>query len=93
MDSLEIAKQVPALAVLAFVVWTFLRHMAESRAEFLAAIKQIQQENLEARILSRDVIKDNTVATRVMTECMVKLTDTVNKFEGDLNRLLNKPRD
>ncbi len=80
----EVAKQVPALAVLSFIVWAFLKHLSEQRAEFIAVVRDIQRENLEARSLSRDAIRENTIETRHTTEALNLLSNAVraNTKEG-----------
>lgn len=70
---LEIGKQVPALAILVGVVWMFLKTIKEMQMDFLAALKNIQAENIEARTLAREATKENTLAAREMTTVLTKL--------------------
>lgn len=78
---IEIAKQVPSLGVLAIIVWLFLKNTSESRtemleglktmeAEYLRTLKEIQAENIDARTLSREAIRDNTSALTKLSECI-----------------------
>lgn len=74
---LEIGKQVPALVVLCVLTWLFLKQSGEARAEYLASLKMMHDENVEARAVSREVIKDNTAATLAMTKTLIELIGTV----------------
>lgn len=56
----EVAKQVPSLAVLCFVVWVFIRHL-DKRSE---ALSKMHEEHLYAREESRLAIKENTLTTK-----------------------------
>lgn len=78
---LEIGKQVPSLVVLCVLTYLFLKQMGEARSEYLASLKMMHDENLEARTVSRSVIKDNTIATQDMTVALTKLVDAVGKLE------------
>jgi hypothetical protein len=74
----KVGDQAPSLVVLVGVVWLFLKHMTEIRIATITVINQMQREwteslkgihaeNMEARALSREAIKDNTTATRELT--------------------------
>lgn len=77
----ETIKQAPTLTVLTILVWKlvnmFLSAMALSRQEYLASLRQQQNENLEAHKGTRDVIKENTLVSIRTNECLIKLTDAV----------------
>lgn len=49
----EAIKQVPALGVLVFVVWIFLKHLKDRDIAFAEAFRQINEANLESRVETR----------------------------------------
>jgi len=88
---LEIGKQVPALAVLAGVVWMFLRggatlmdvhatNIKELQSSYLVSMREIQAQNLEARAQSRVAITDNTDAMRDMHRALTELLVAAKSF-------------
>lgn len=74
---LEIGKQVPSLVVLCVLTWLFLKQSSEARGEYLSSFKMMHDESIEARIITREVIKDNTVATLAMTKTIQQLISAV----------------
>lgn len=79
---IEVGKQVPALAVLVFVVWTFLKHL-EARDKAMREVhEQMHREHLDARQLSRLAIEETTKAIR----------DNIATREGVINALNNLNR-
>lgn len=56
----EVAKQVPSLAVLCFVVWIFIKHL-DKRSETLM---EMHKEHLYAREQAKEAIKENTAVLR-----------------------------
>lgn len=80
----ECVRQVPGLAILALVVWMFvkvimrfIKHI-EDRAE---VITQMHKEHLDARNVSRQAIADNTVTMRENTTALNHLTDVVQRLK------------
>lgn len=66
----EALKQVPSLAVLAFIVFVFLKHLKS----YNQMIREINKENIEAREQSRVVIEENTKAVAKNTEVLHQIT-------------------
>ena|ERR1041385_4539637 len=90
---IEAVKQVPALTVLTIVVWklvtmflktatdsqnAYLQAAAQSRQEFLASLRQQQNENLDSQKATREVIKESSVAQIKNSEALIKLTEAIN---------------
>jgi len=75
----EALKQVPALSVLGFVVWMFLRHLEASRVIERDMFINIHKENLEARQATREALHENAQVTRANTEALVKLSVIVSE--------------
>lgn len=82
----ETGKQVPALVVLVVLTWLFLKQMSESRSEYLASIEVMHKENLEARSLSREAVKENTLVTGHTNECLINMIAAIKALEHELNR-------
>ncbi len=71
MDFLQqIGTHVPSLAVLAFVVKSFLGHMSESRKEFQAQIKELHDGHMQAREDTREVLKNLTASMDRLAEAV-----------------------
>lgn len=91
---IEVAKQVPALAVLCLLCWLFLKQLsesrnasskelAESRKAFIDTIKEMNAENLKAREESREVIRENTSAAKENNLALQQLTLAVGALEQE----------
>lgn len=59
-------EQVPGLAVLAFIVFSFLKHLKG----YNVMIREMNKENITAREQSRMVIEENTKAVAQNTEVL-----------------------
>jgi len=70
----KIASEIPSLAVLVFVVLSFLKHM-EKRDK---VIKEIHEEHMQARTEARIAINDNTTASHANTLAVQKLSSAVD---------------
>lgn len=64
--------EVPGLAVMAFIVWIFLKSMGK-RDEI---ISEISKDNIEARTHSRLVIEKNSAVVAENTVAMNQMTGT-----------------
>lgn len=80
---IEVAKQVPALSVLCFVVYLFLGKLSvfmeilkSIHDRHALALHELMKEHLDARAQSREAIRDNTVAMRENTVAMSHLIET-----------------
>jgi hypothetical protein len=73
----EIAKQVPSLAVLCFVVWLFLNKLSI----FVEAFKELHKEHVDAREQSRAAIRDNTSAMMENTKAMSHLVEVIDSLK------------
>lgn len=71
---LESAKQVPALAVLCFVVWMFLGKLSM----FVEAFRELHKEHIDAREQSREAIRDNTKAMHENTNVVTHLIEALD---------------
>ncbi len=87
------AEQVPNLAVLSFIVWMFLKHLASQNKDnaerAVEQAKVLANLNLEAHAVSRaaqEVIKANTIAattnTAALNETSLKLVNLINAVEN-----------
>lgn len=72
----KIASQVPSLAVLCYLVYIFLKHL-KGRDEL---IKEINKENVEARLHSSRVIEENTRAAGMNTATMNEMTSALREL-------------
>jgi len=63
-----VIKQVPALGVMAFIVWVFLRHM-ETRDK---SIRDIHNEHIIARSETRIVLRENSEAMKINAAALVQ---------------------
>lgn len=70
----EIIAQVPALGVLCFVVWMFIKHL-DRNAKMVA---QMHEESMVERRESRIVIRENANATTVNTAALNNLAQVIN---------------
>ncbi len=68
-----VSDKAPNLAVLAFIVWIFLKHL-KSYNSFL---RDLQNENVEARKHSREVIEKNTEAMGKNTEALREMSQVL----------------
>lgn len=82
----ETGKQVPALVVLVVLTWLYLKQQSEARKDYIGSIKAIHSENMEARSLSRDVMKENSLVGRQTNEALTTMTVAIKSLEGELNR-------
>lgn len=89
---MDIALQVPALAVLAVIVKFFLQAMAARDAVIEkivartdAAMKAMQDESISARNRSRDVIDNNTRAVAENTRVLAQITDAFDDWQNGQN--------
>lgn len=69
----EVAKQVPSLGVLCFIVWVFINHL-DKRDKTL---KEMHQEHIDERAISRETIRDNTLAMRQNTNAISELKEVI----------------
>lgn len=76
----EVGKQVPSLAVLAFVVWTYIKHMETSQKAWRETVVDINKQNLEDRALTRITMGENARATAENTKAIAVLTQAVNSL-------------
>ena len=72
---IDIAKQVPALVVLGFIVVKFLNFTERMLTSFRETVVDIHKDNLVSRAESRQAITDNTSATTALTVAVMKLLD------------------
>jgi hypothetical protein len=76
----EVAKQVPSLGVLCFIVWIFIKHL-DKRAETLT---EMHKEHLYAREQSREAVQDNTRAMQENSEVISELKSVIqNKLTSN----------
>ena len=78
----QIAKQVPSLGVLVFIVWVFLKHN-EKRDD---AIKSMHIEHMEARVETRTCIRENSKSNEEQRAVMLQIS---NNLDG-LTQFLKK---
>lgn len=87
----ESVKQVPALVVLVVMAWLlinlFLKQAAETRRDYLESFKVMHGENLEARALSREAVKENTVVSREANESLLNMTSAIRALEVEIHRM------
>ncbi len=72
---IDVAKQVPALVVLGFIVVRFLQFLERMMNSFRDTVMDINKDNLAARAESRIAIHENTVATSNLTVAVNKLLE------------------
>jgi len=85
----EVAKQVPSLGVLCFIVWIFIKHLS-ARDETL---KEMHQEHLYAREQNRVAIKDNTQAMLSSNDLIGSLKYSVDDLKDVIkNKLTHNGR-
>jgi len=75
----QIAKQVPSLGVLVFIVWVFLKHN-EKRDD---AIKEMHKEHMEARNETRQCIRENSACNhdqKIIMQQMANNLDGLTQF-------------
>lgn len=79
----QLALQVPALVVLAIIVYVFLNHIKDSQDNSLKRMSEMHDENMEARHQSRDIIQKNTEAwaksLSVCDKMLEKMADVLEK--------------
>jgi len=82
--SLEHAPALVAIIIVVFAFLKFIKFMRlsdDKRTEiFVEAIRQINQENMEARHESRRVIEENTKAAALNTAAMAEMTGVMRVF-------------
>jgi len=71
----EVAKQVPSLGVLCFIVWIFIKHL-DKRSE---TMNEMHREHLYAREQSKTAIQDNTQAMRQNSEAVGELRHVIQQ--------------
>lgn len=76
----EVAKQVPSLLVLCFVVWLFLKTLTflvtaikQELINFANTIKELHKEHIDERALSRIAYKEMVAAVTENTQCISHL--------------------
>lgn len=89
---IEIGKQVPALSVLTGVVWLFLRSatilmekhatsLQDLQIGYVNSLKDIQAQNLESRLQSKEAINENTRVMREMNQSLLSTLALVEKMK------------
>lgn len=76
----EAAKQAPALVLMVFVVWAFLKHLG-SRDSMM---KGVFDEHVDERRESRKVIEENTKALRDNAETRGQVTAALHALREKL---------
>ena len=71
---IETAKQVPNLAILGFIVWIFLSHLAKRDKDFNDNVKFIHDEHIANRNAAQVIIKENTDSNRAVVKAMAEFT-------------------
>ena len=66
----ELAKQVPNLGMLGVIVWVFLRHLEARDKENRELLRDLHEEHIEERVLSRKSREE-------MTQVLSELKDTI----------------
>lgn len=81
---IEIAKQIPSLAVLCFIVWATIQYnqkrdaaISEVNKQTLTAMGDMHKEHLYARETSREAINDNTRAMRDNSRAIEALKEAI----------------
>ncbi len=69
----ELIKSAPSLAVLCFIVITFIRYIRSRDAD----VREIHNEHIKERELSRSAVEANTVALARNSVVMSDLIDTI----------------
>ena len=77
----EVGGQVPSLVVLVVVVWMFLRFMHEMRKEFSETMSSLNQEHINARKITHEIIERNTLALLSNVEGTQKLSSRIAMLE------------
>lgn len=78
---IEMAKQVPSLGVLCFIVWIFIRYQ-EIRDK---TIRQMHEEHLDARAESRRALQSNTEAIYEQRDALLKQMSKICQCLEDRN--------
>jgi hypothetical protein len=76
----EAVKQVPALAVLCFIVWSFVKQAGK----FAEVMRDLHKEHIDARAESREAINENTRAMQDNTQAMNHLVESIDSKCGKL---------
>jgi hypothetical protein len=71
----ETAKQVPNLAILGFIVWIFLSHLAKRDKDFNDNVKFIHDEHIANRNAAQVIIKENTDSNRAVIKAVSELSN------------------
>ena len=77
----EIGGQAPSLAVLVVVVWMFLKFMKEMRKEFFETMANLNQEHINARKITHEIIERNTLALLANVEANTKMSSRMTLLE------------
>ena len=70
----------PALVAIVAVVWIFAKVLLKLVEQFVSTVKEINRENMEARMESRRVIDANTKAALENTGAMYQMTEVMRTF-------------
>ncbi len=81
---IEILKTAPPLVVLVAVVWVFLKHLKDRDEQFASVVRQINSENLEARLSSRSVIETNSEVLAKNIETRGELMEVIRELKEKL---------
>lgn len=77
---IEIGKQVPALALMVFVIWIFMKYLG-TRDNMM---RSLFEEHVDERHESRKVIEDNTKALRENAETRGSVTEALRRLHEKL---------
>lgn len=86
MDALllKTAEQVPALTVMALIVWFFLRFCTRTSLDRDVLIREMHSEHIRAREESREVLRESAINIRENTKALLSLTLAVERVKtGD----------
>ncbi len=90
----EAIKQVPALVVMLvlvrILVVSFMKQLTESRTAYVEAIENCHSENIEARKLDRETIKENSNSVTQQTMALRELTQEVKELRAGLGTALKQ---
>ena len=70
----KIAEQVPNLAMLGFIVYMFLKHLAIRDNDFNSAMKALHEDHIASGAISQQIIKENTDSNRAVVKAVAELT-------------------
>lgn len=75
---MECVRQVPALGVLAWLSWTFMRHNETLTRSVMDTLRQLHREHLDARKESRDALDRASAALGISSEVLrhIERTDS-----------------